>query len=355
MLRFSPADLKQAATTILLAGGSERGEAEVVADHLVGANLSGHDSHGIGMLPAYVRTLGAGLLFPNRLPELVRQDGSILVFDGQRGYGQAVAKIAMERTIDLCRETGLALMTLRNAHHIGRVGTYGEQAIGAGLVSMHFVNVTDHPPFVAPYRGAQPRFSTNPVCLAMPGTAKQPPVLLDMATSRVAHGKVRVAHNKGETVPAGALIDASGQPTQDPGVMFESPAGSLLPFGEHKGYGLALFGELFGGLLSGGGTVQPANEPRGSIINNMLTVLVDPLRLAEPDWMAQEIEAIVEWCKSSKPANSEEPVLVPGDPERIARAERAEAVPVDPETWEQIVAAAGQLGVESSQLPGPNP
>ena len=155
--------LKNFVAAILKKGGSDSEEAQIVADHLVRSNLSGHDSHGVGMLPFYMRMLQADLLHPNQKPELVKADGSILMFDGLRGYGQAVGKMAMEKAIEKCHESGLVLMTLRNTHHLGRIGTYGEQSIAAGMVSLHFVNVTDHPPLVAPFRGSDARFSTNPI------------------------------------------------------------------------------------------------------------------------------------------------------------------------------------------------
>jgi uncharacterized oxidoreductase len=342
---LSPAELHSATTKILEAGGSSAEEACVVADHLVMANASGHDSHGVGMLPAYVAILQRGLLVPNQIPEKVVDHGSIVVYDGKRGYGQAVARIAMEESIERCRETGVVVMALRNAHHVGRIGTYAEQAVAAGLCSMHFVNVTDHGPLVAPYRGSQARFGTNPVTFGMPGTDSKPAVVLDMATSQIAMGKARVAHNSGVPVPEGSVIDSEGQYTTDPSVLFEKPVGSLMPFGLHKGYGLAMFGEFFGGLLSGGGTLQPGNEPQYSIINNFLCVLIDPSKMVDQDWMQSEFDAMVEYTRSSRPADPEAPVLMPGDPERAMQKERAEGIPVDKVTWEQIVEAAEKLGV----------
>ena len=277
-------------TSILKQGGSNTDEAQIVADHLVRSNLSGHDSHGVGMLPTYIRMLKANLLKPNQNPELFKVDGSIMMFDGNRGYGQAVGKIAMDKAIKKCKTTGMVLMTLRNAHHLGRIGTYGEQSIAAGLISLHFVNVTDHPPVVCPYGGSDARLNTNPICLAMPGTKKQPQILLDMATSRIALGKTRVAFNKGQSLIEGLVIDHSGQPSTDPAVMAaymfpersDNPQiGALTPVGDHKGYGLALFCELLGGMMSGGGTVQPEHSRKKSIINNMFTILIDPKRLID--------------------------------------------------------------------------
>ena len=357
---FKAENLKHVVTELLLQGGSESEEGEIVAEHLVRSNLTGHDSHGVGMIPLYIKKMSEGLLKTNQKPQLVKEDGSIIMFDGQRGFGQSVAKNAMNRALERCRETGLVLMTLRNAYHIGRIGTYGEQSIAAGMVSLHFVNVTDHPPLVAPFRGSDARYATNPICIAMPGTDRQPPVLLDMATSYVALGKVRVALNKGEQLAEEWVIDEKGKPSRDPEVMKdhiyhgsgkEAPLGAMRPLGGYKGYGLALFCELLGGMLSGGKTIQPGNERLGGITNNMLTFIVDPSRLIEMPVMQREIESLVEYVKASPVADEMEPILVAGDPERISicRRER-EGIPLDSTTWEQILDAGESLGMEREKM-----
>jgi uncharacterized oxidoreductase len=241
-------------------------------------------------------------------------------------------------------------MTLANSHHIGRVGAYGELASAAGLVSLHFVNVADHRGLVAPFRGSDSRFSTNPVCIGMPATATQPPLLLDMATSGVAMGKVLVAKLAGKRLPEGNLIDAQGTPTNDPEVMYQEPRGSLLPFGAHKGYALAVLTELLAGAMSGGGTIQPENPRRGGIVNNMFSIVVDPARLAGVDWMRREIDGFVGYVKASPPADPAKPILVPGDPERLSRAERQRAgVPLDAATWEALVTAGEAMGLARAQ------
>jgi len=331
--------------------GSEAAEAELVSDHLVLSNLSGHDSHGIGMLPHYVKNLKAGRLKPNSPALKIKDDGAIMMFDGQMGYGQRVGKDAMDTAIARCKETGVVLMTLRNAHHLGRIGTYGEYSTAAGLASLHFVNVTDHEPWVVPFGGSAARFITNPVCIAMPGTAGSAPVLLDMATSRIAVGKVRVARNKGVPVPEGMLVDDHGQPTTDPNTLFTEPKqSSLLPFGEHKGYGIALFCELFGGMLSGGGTIQPDTPRLGGILNHMFSVVVDPARLVDQNWLSNEFDALMDYVKSSPPADPDASVMVAGDPERKARLQRgAEGIPVDPTTWQQLLDAGEQVGLSREQ------
>ncbi len=347
MKRFSADQLRKLAEAILRAAGSSSHEAEIVADHLVQSNLAGHDSHGIGMLPTYVSNIEKGALIPNAEIQPVLDHGAMMVFDGRRGYGQRLAQEAMIAAIERCHDIGLVFMGLRNAHHMGRIGSYGEQAIEAGLVSLHFVNVVDHRPLVAPYRGTAARYSTNPICFAMPATTGSAPILLDMATSKVALGKMRVAMNKGEEVAAGTLYAGSGQPTTDPSVMFVEPYGAITSLGQHKGYGIAFFCELLAGVLTGGGTIQPENPQMGGIINHMATILIDPQRLVDYQWMEQEITALIKYVKSAPAEDSELPVLLAGEPETMMRSERGSSgIPVDNTTCEQLIAAARQVGIE---------
>jgi uncharacterized oxidoreductase len=351
-VRLTADRLRRLGSAILKAGGSAAPEADLVSDHLVQANLMGHDSHGVGMIPTYVRHLQAGLVVPNTRAKVVKDDGAVLMFDGLRGYGRCVAGEAMSAAIARCRQTGVVALTLANAHHIGRVGAYGELASAAGLVSLHFVNVTDHRPLVAPHRGTDARFVTNPVCITLPATDHQPPILLDMATSQVAMGKIRVARNEGKPAPEGSLIDSKGQPTSDPRVMYTDPiGGALRTFGGHKGYALAVVTELLAGALSGGPTIQPGNVRQGGTINNMFAVLIDPARLAGVDWLHREIDGFVDYVKASPPASATEPVLVPGDPERLARAERErDGIAVDATTWGELIDAGEKVGVKRTDV-----
>jgi uncharacterized oxidoreductase len=335
------AKLRSFANQIVTAGGSAPAEAAIVAEHLVEANLRGHDSHGVGMLVAYVRDFEGGTLKVNQAHEVVSDTGTISVWDARAGYGQVVARRAVEWAIGAARQHGVAVNGLRNAHHIGRVGTYGEIAARAGMVSLHFVNVASGPPPVAPFRGREGRFLTNPVCIAIPGTASNEPILLDFATSRVAMGKVRVAHNAGKPMLEGALLDHSGKATTNPSVMYSEPRGVVLPFGEHKGSGLALVCELLAGAIVGSPSVTTQTPPERGIINGMLSIVIDPARLSARDTMLAEIDAMIAWVKSAKPADDDLPVLVAGEPERIARAERmANGIEIDDTTWGQLAAIA---------------
>ena len=337
--------LKSTIAGIVRLTGSTAEEADIVADHLVMANLSGHDSHGVGMIPKYIDCFHRGLVVPNTAVTCVNDAGAILQYDAKKGFGQRVAKEATAGAIARAKETGVALYTLANAFHIGRVGSYGEQSIAEGMVSIHFVNVADHRPSVAPFGGGEARFIPNPVCIAVPGAGKQDPIVLDMATSKLALGKVRVAYNKRVQMEEGNLLDPDGVPTTDPGVMFPELRGALLPFGEHKGSGLALMCELLGGMMSGGQTIQPARERMDGIINNMLGIVFDPNKLISSDTFSRELQATIDYVKSAKPQDPAKPVLVAGDPERVARAKRGkEGIPLDDNTWTGILEAGESLG-----------
>ncbi len=243
-------------------------------------------------------------------------------------------------------------MGLRNAHHIGRVGSYGEQAIAAGMISLHFVNVTDHPPVVAVHNGADARLLTNPICFAMPGTDNNPEVLLDMATSKIALGKARVAMNEGRQVADDTLLDNNGTPTSAPEVLFDSPAGAIKPFGSYKGSGIAIFCELLAGALTGGGTIQPENPRRGGIINNMLTILIDPRHLIDKTALNHEIDALIAYALSSPAAgDADQAPMLAGEPERRRAALRQkEGIPIDANTWRELLDAGASVGVTAAQL-----
>jgi uncharacterized oxidoreductase len=338
------------------AAGSDEREAQLTADHLVSANLSGHDSHGVGMAPRYVDALLAGELQLNQTVETVHDAGSLLSLDGRRGLGQSVMRQAMERAIARAKQHGVCVMGLRNAHHIGRIGHWAEQATAEGLVSIHFTNAVGSPLMVAPYGGGSARFLTNPFTVGIPRENGET-TLLDFATSAIAHGKVRVAYNRKEQLPPGRLIDAEGQPTQDPAVMFEPPGGpfgALVPFAAHKGYALAVVCELLGAALCGGETSRPGNlTMKHAIWNNTLAIVFDPAKMGSTAAFEREARGFVEWVKSAPLSGETDSILMPGDPERRSRKERAEAIPVDSGTLRQLDSAAAAIDNARGRSPGP--
>jgi len=340
--------LRTQVARILEGAGSTPAEAEQVAANLVLANLSGHDSHGVGMLPRYVDAVAEGGLVPNAAVRIKLDTGAMLALDGQHGYGQIVGVQAMELGIARAKQHGSCILSLASAHHLGRIGHFAEMAVAEGLVAMHFVNVLSRP-VVAPWGGGDGRFGTNPCCIGVP-LAGAEPFILDFATSRVAQGKMRVAYNKGERVPPGHLIDEHGAPTDDPGVVVVPQSnglfGALMTFGEHKGYGMAVACELLGGALTGGGTWHRPADTARTVLNGMLAVLIDPAKLGTQASFEQEATAFVDWLRQSPPGAGFEAVQIAGEPERRARAARATAgIWLDDATWGEIVEAGRKVGV----------
>lgn len=334
------------ALRILRAEGAPPDEAMRVARHLVDANLKGHDSHGVGMLETYVHHAAIGTLKPAARGRVLNEAPPFLQIDGQRGHGQVVAHDATRMAAVRAQREGACILGLRNAHHMGRIGTYGEMAAAEGLVGIFVVNVVGHRGLVAPHGGAFGRLGTNPICIAVPGPSAETPFILDMATSKIAVGKMRVAMAKGETLPEGYALDGHGQPTRDPGTIWADPGGSVLPFGDHKGYGLGLAIDILAGALTGGDTLQPGH-PRGhNIINNLFAILVDPGRLGSLGRFQSEVEAILAYMKDCAPRSPGHPVLTAGEPERAAMAaRRAGGIPIDDGTWASLVAAGKAVGV----------
>ncbi|MBX3604050.1 MAG: malate/lactate/ureidoglycolate dehydrogenase [Piscinibacter sp.] len=337
--------LTQAMRLVVRGFGSTDDEVDAVVGNLVEANLTGHDSHGIGMLPRYTASWREGGLRPNTHVQVVGDGGTLLRLDGQAGFGQVIGREAMALGIERARRGGSCIVALGNAHHLGRIGAWAEQCAAAGLVSMHFVNVISHV-VVAPHGGSDARFGTNPFCAGVPLPGR-PPVILDFATSVIAQGKTRVAHNKGESLAPGCVIDDQGRPTVDPRYTVIPPWGALLAFGGHKGYGLALLCELLGGALAAGMTQHNADDTKKRVLNGMLSVLIDPDALGGRAAFEQQAHAFLDWVQASPPREGFGPVQVAGDAERAARLQReAQGVPVDATTWREILAAAETLGVD---------
>jgi uncharacterized oxidoreductase len=337
--------LRAAMRLVVKGCGSSDAEAAAVADNLVEANLTGHDSHGIGMLPRYVNAVREGGLNVNAHARSVLDAGALLRLDGNAGFGQVVGGEAMALGIERARQLGCAIVALGNAHHLGRIGAWAEQAVAANLISLHFVNVVARP-IVAPFGGAKAGFGTNPFTAGVPLKGR-PPLILDFATSVIAQGKTRVAHNKGLPVPEGCLIDDRGQATNDPRWTVVPPWGALLAFGQHKGSGLAVLCELLGGALAAGRAGHREDGAKQRVLNGMLSIVVDPRALHGDDGWEAAAEDFVASLLRIAPRAGHEQVLLAGDPERRTRAERlAQGLPVDPTTWQQILDAAASVGVE---------
>ena len=349
------ATLQEFIGRIFSAAGCAPDEAERTARHLLSANLTGHDSHGIIRVPRYCDWLRDGMVFAGRSIEIVSETATHAVVDGQEGLGQTVGEQAVDLGIAKARAAGLAVVALRNAGHIGRIGGWAERAVAAGLVSIHFVNVGKGE-IVAPFGGMERRFGTNPICIGVPQDGR-PPLLLDLATSIVAEGKVLVASNGGKPIPADALVTRDGRMSSDPadfygpleGTRIRDPGngtGALRAFGDHKGSGIAFMCEILAGCLCGSPTAGPlAGGKRGGIVNGMLSIYLDPRHFGAAGF-AQTAADFAEYVKECEPVVPGVPVMVPGQKEAATRVERMrDGVPLQAETWAAIKATGAGLGL----------
>jgi hydroxycarboxylate dehydrogenase B len=346
---IAPARLNRFINDICRHAGCDAEEAAAIADHLVDANLTGHDSHGACKIPEYVGCMRDGRLKLGQRASIVSDAGAVLVLNGNLGVGQVLARQAMEMGMERARSLGAAVVALRRAHHIGRIGAWAEQCAAAGFASMHYVNVIGHAPYVAPFGGRDGRLATNPFCAALP-VKGNPPVVLDMATSKVAWGKLLVAANKGAPAPEDAVLDPEGNASLDPQVMFREPKGAMLPFGEHKGAGLAVLCDLMAGALGGGGCNRPENNDSSTAINNMLSVIIRSDALGDPAEIAAEANGFAAWTKSSRLRPGAEPVQLPGEPERARRAARQRnGIALDRTTWGLLLETARSVGYQADE------
>jgi uncharacterized oxidoreductase len=343
-MRFAAAKLEAFIGDVFRAAGCSAAEAECVAGHLVEANLVGHDSHGVIRTPPYLRWLKDGKVLPDRRTEVVLESDALAVVDGGFGFGQTVGRQAMELGIAKAKASGVAVIALRNAGHLGRIGAWPAMAANAGLISLHFVNTSGAGILVAPFGGIDRRLSANPIAAGIPRTGV-PPILLDMSACTIAEGKIKVAHNRGVPVPPGCIIDSTGAPTTDPAKFYANPPGAILPIAGHKGYGLAVLCEVLAGALTGSGCSDPARADR--LVNGMLTVILDPARFGSHASFAGEIERFIDWVKSSRFVAPGGEILMPGEFEERTRAERLrDGIELDETTRSQIAEAARSVRVD---------
>jgi len=331
---LSEQELREFTLDVLTRLGTPPDAAEVVCNTLVGANLVGHDSHGVLRLTTYAQWVREGLIRPTVEPQVVRRQGATAHVDGGWGWGPVGARLAAATAIDLARSYGVGAVTLDHCAHIGRMGEYVEMMAAAGMTGMAVCN---HYPSVAPFGGRERMLGTNPFAFGAPGGAEAgapagPPVIVDFATAGVAEGKLRVARAKGERVGPGLIVDCDGQPSQEPDAFYAG--GALLPFGGHKGYGIGLMVEILGGILSG---AAPGVLPIFAGANGSLFLALNVGAFVAPEVYAAQMGELARTIGGSQPAAGGERVLLPGEPERLtAQRRKVEGIPIPEATWDEL-------------------
>lgn len=339
--------LQQMVARIFAQAGCHEREAGSIAAHLVDSNLVGHDSHGVIRVVSYVAWIRQGKVVPNQSLKILFENDALAMVDGSGGFGQVIGEQAVELGIAKSARSGVAVVALRNSGHLGRIGDWAEQAARGGRVSLHLVNTNGAGLLVAPFGGIDRRLSADPIAVGVPRD-RQPPIVLDISTCAIAEGKIRVAFNKGVSVPEGAIIDSQGQPTTDPRIFYGQPPGAILPMGGHKGYGLAVMAELLAGALGGNGCTRPG-VPR--LANGMLSIYLDPNRFVSAEYFRSEIDEFVEFVKSSRTVTPGGEILMPGELEhRHRQARMVEGIQLDDTTWGQLADTWRAVGLEQAEL-----
>ncbi len=251
-------ELSDFAKKIFIAVGSDTNEAELVSEFLVRANLCGVDSHGVIRIPEYVKMVEDGRIRPSARPRILKEKGAIATMDAQLAYGQVGGKAAMELAIKKASEYGTGSVTVFNCNHTGRIAEYTSMAASKDMIGIFMVKALGS--IVAPWGGKERILSTNPLSFAIPAES-EPPIVADFATSILAEGKIRVKYARGERIPLGWVLDASGKPTENPADLYNG--GVLLPFGESKGYALNLLMEAMGAALPGAGILDKLQGSNG--------------------------------------------------------------------------------------------
>jgi len=335
------------AEKLLAAAGADEESSRTVAESLVGANLRGHDSHGVMRIPFYVQRVEEGRLNPCERLKVEKSAPTAFVCDGNWGFGQVLCRDLTSRLITRAKETGIACGTLRRSAHCGRLGEYAEMAAKENLVSIITANTHGAAQRVAPVGGKRPRLGTNPLCIGFPG-GKDGPFVLDFGTSATAEGKVRVKKIAGEPIPLGWVIDPDGKPTTDPNQLYGDPPGTILPMGgdqAYKGFGLSFMVELLCGALSGGQCALA--DPPPPVGNCVFMLVIAPGQLAGIEHLGAEVSRLEEYVRGVPRIDGVSKITLPGDPERAVMAQRAESgIPLDEGNWQALVTLAERLGVE---------
>ncbi len=313
-------------------------DAELIADHLVLANLRGVDSHGVIRIPYYIEGIRMGYVKAKSEIKIVREGGGTALIDGCGGLGIPVAVRATDIAIDKAKAIGIAAVAVKNLGHVGMLAYYTLRIAKNNLIGLATVN---GPPFVAPWGGAQKIFGTNPLSIAFPSHDK--PIVIDMATSAIASFKLKLAAMKGEKIPEGIALTKDGKPTTNPEEAYE---GILLPFGGYKGYAISLVVEILSAIVSGGALSKYV--PRHpSTQGGFFVLAINPMAFRDYSGYLADIKDLIHTIKTCPPAQGFTEVLIPGEPEDRNYSTRIrDGIPIDLETWRILTELAKELGVE---------
>jgi len=346
MPTIAPEILHDTGKAIFQAAGAAEEEAQIVMEHLVGANLAGHDSHGVILIPSYINRIKRGHIVPGAPLEIERESSTTAHLNGNWGFGYVVTTRAMEMAIAKAQAHNVAAITIHLQGHVGRLADYPLMAAKAGMIGMITCDSGRSPKSVVPFGGRAARLGTNPISVAFPSDLEGP-IFLDMATSAVAAGKLGVKRNRGEPAPLGWIVDKDGNDTTNVNDFYNG--GAILPMGgdqAHKGYVLSFMVETLSGILTslGFGIDPQGRHNDGTFISVFNVSAFRPL-----DEFKRDIEAFVRYLKETPLAAGFTEVLYPGELEhRTAQQRRRDGIFVEEETWNQLMALKAEYGLPTT-------
>lgn len=348
-VRVSEATLRALIADIFGGLGFTGHECAVLADTLLEASLAGYDSHGVIRIPMYWDDVAAGRTKPGITPKIIFETPATARIDAGYCMGPVSASLAVEKACEKAAALGIGAVGVMRGSDVARLGGYVARAAGKGFLTQIMVNDAGAGAAVAPLGGRDPVMSTNPFAVGIPRT-KGAPIVVDLSTSIVALGKLRMACNTGERVPEGWLVGRDGRPETDPNAFFHNPRHAALnllgaPGQGHKGFGLSLMVDSFAGALTGAGTSTGRQVEDGG--NGFFVMAVNPEVFGAGPEYAEQIERLAAAIKASAPAEGVEEITLPG--ERAARetARRKQSgLPIDAPTWARIRTFLAALGIE---------
>lgn len=345
MVKQSVESLKSLVSRILVAAGASDENARLVSEHLVLANLSGVDTHGICHVEKYVKAIQDGDLLPAASPAVLEETPTTALISGNWTFGHVAGRRAMQVAIEKASDQQVAVVGLVQTHHVGRLGHFTEMAAEAGMLSMVWAGGLDkETPTAFPFGGRRPLLHTNPIAMGVPG-GEHPSMSYDFATSATSGMKVENAHRRGEQVPSGCIVDKHGTPTNDPKDFYDD--GGHIAFGGHKGWAQMLASEYLGRIFTG--SDAHADPQRGGSGNRHQGVTMNVMKadMFQPWSHFQERAAeLAQRTRDIPPAHGFDEVLVPGDPEKRTHKIRSrDGIPIEDDVWEALVQVAELVGV----------
>ena len=341
---FSAEQLEHVSTSLFKKMGVPHNVAKVVSNHIVENCLYGHDSHGMALVPRFIKDIESGKIRPKAKTKVLKKNNCTAWINGNRGFGQVTMTDAMNTAIAMAKKAGVSAVTVTNCNHVGILWTFAKTAAEHGVISIIWCAAGPQGGLVAPYGGKRRAIGANPMAIGIPA-GEMRPFVLDISTSAAAGGKIALYAQQGKQIPDNWLLDVNGDPTTNPNDLYRNGvlAGALLPMAGYKGFGLGLVGEILGGILTGYGPAYTPNYKEG---NGVFITVIDVANFFPLDDFCKQADALFRHVKKTPTESGTKEILIPGELEYRTREQREhKGIPVTKAVWTDINALASKFKV----------